>query len=63
MADARNHEIGDTRIPLNTEMVQGNRRGDVWWRKWERLKAGESNGKLPLRTCLEMQRARAIPVA
>jgi hypothetical protein len=24
---------------------------------------GESNGKLPLRTCLEMQRARAIPVA
>ena len=27
------------------------RRGDTWWRKWERLNAGESNGKLPLRTC------------
>jgi hypothetical protein len=25
----------------------------IWRRKWERLKAGESNGKLPLRTCLE----------
>ena len=22
-----------------------------WRRKWERLKAGESNGKLPPRTC------------
>jgi hypothetical protein len=28
-------------------------RGGIWRRKWERLKAGESNGKLPLRTCLE----------
>ena len=26
------------------------RRG-TWWRKWERLKSGESNGMLPLRTC------------
>jgi len=26
-------------------------RGDTWWRKWERLNEGESNGKLPLRTC------------
>jgi hypothetical protein len=24
-------------------------RGGTWWRKWERLKARESNGKLPLR--------------
>ena len=23
----------------------------TWWLKWERLKAGESNGKLPPRTC------------
>jgi hypothetical protein len=28
-------------------------RGSIWRRKWERLKPGESNGKLPLRTCLE----------
>jgi hypothetical protein len=28
-------------------------RGDIWRRKWKRLKAGESNGKLPLRTCPE----------
>jgi hypothetical protein len=28
-------------------------RGGIWRRKWECLKAGESNGKLPLRTCLE----------
>ena len=27
------------------------RRWGTWWRKWERLNAGESNGKLPLRTC------------
>jgi hypothetical protein len=27
------------------------RRGGTWWRKWERLNAGESNGKLPLRIC------------
>ena len=27
------------------------RRGDTWWRKWERLNVGENNGKLPLRTC------------
>jgi hypothetical protein len=26
-------------------------RGGTWRQKWERLKAGESNGKLPLRTC------------
>ena len=26
-------------------------RTGTWWRKWERLKAGESNGKLPPRTC------------
>jgi len=26
-------------------------RGGTWWRKWERLNAGKSNGKLPLRTC------------
>ena len=26
-------------------------REDTWWRKWERLNTGESNGKLPLRTC------------
>jgi len=26
-------------------------RGGTWRRKWERLNAGESNGKLPLRTC------------
>ena len=32
-------------------------RTDTWRRKWERLKAGESNGKLP-----RMQCARAIPV-
>jgi len=25
--------------------------GGTWWRKWERLNAGESNGKLILRTC------------
>jgi hypothetical protein len=25
--------------------------GGTWWRKWERLNAGESNGKLPLRIC------------
>jgi len=25
--------------------------GDIWWLKWERLKAGGSNGKLPPRTC------------
>jgi len=25
--------------------------GGTWWLKWERLKAGESNGKLPPRTC------------
>jgi hypothetical protein len=24
-------------------------RGGTWWRKWERLNAGESNGKLPLK--------------
>jgi hypothetical protein len=24
-------------------------RGGTWWRKWERLNAEESNGKLPLR--------------
>jgi hypothetical protein len=29
---------------------RGGRRG-TWWRKWERLNAGESNGKLPLRIC------------
>ena len=29
---------------------RGGRRG-TWWRKWERLNAGESNDKLPLRTC------------
>jgi hypothetical protein len=23
----------------------------TWWRKWERLHMGESNGKLPLRIC------------
>jgi hypothetical protein len=28
-------------------------RGGIWRRKWEHLKAWESNGKLPLRTCLE----------
>jgi hypothetical protein len=28
-------------------------RGGTWWRKWERLNAGESNGKLPLRICPE----------
>jgi hypothetical protein len=28
-------------------------RGGIWRREWGRLKAGESNGKLPLRTCLE----------
>jgi len=22
-----------------------------WWRTWERLNAGENNGKLPLRIC------------
>jgi hypothetical protein len=27
-------------------------RTGTWRRKWERLKAGESNGKLPPRTCL-----------
>jgi hypothetical protein len=26
-------------------------RGGTWWRKWERLNAGESNGKLPPRIC------------
>jgi hypothetical protein len=26
-------------------------RGGTWWRKLERLNAGESNGKLPLRIC------------
>jgi len=26
--------------------------GGTWRLKWERLKAGESNGKLPPRTCL-----------
>ena len=26
-------------------------RTNTWRRKWERLKAGESNGKLPPRTC------------
>ena len=26
-------------------------RAGTWWRKWERLKAGESNGKLHPRTC------------
>jgi len=25
--------------------------GGTWWLRWERLKAGESNGKLPPRTC------------
>ena len=25
--------------------------GGTWWQKWERLNAGESNGKLPLKTC------------
>jgi hypothetical protein len=29
----------------------------IWRRSWERLKAGESNGKLALRTCLE----RSVP--
>jgi hypothetical protein len=24
-------------------------RGGTWWRKWERLNAGESSGKLPLK--------------
>jgi hypothetical protein len=32
-------------------------RGGIWRWKWELLKAGESNGKLPLRTCLE----RSVP--
>jgi hypothetical protein len=27
--------------------------GGIWRRKWEHLKAGKSNGELPLRTCLE----------
>jgi hypothetical protein len=31
--------------------------GGIWRRRWERLKAGESFGKLPLRTCLE----RSVP--
>ena len=35
-------------------------RGGTYRRKWERLKAGESNGNLPLRNCLE---CRALPVA
>jgi len=26
-------------------------RGGTWYQKWEHLKAGESNGKLPVRTC------------
>jgi len=25
--------------------------GSTWWLKWEHLKAGESNGKLPPRSC------------
>jgi hypothetical protein len=33
------------------------RRGSIWWRRWECLKAGESNGNLPLWTCL----VRSIP--
>jgi hypothetical protein len=31
-------------------LVYGPGRGGIWRRKWERLKAGESKGKLPLRT-------------
>jgi hypothetical protein len=26
-------------------------RGGTWWRKWDRLNAGENNGKLPVRIC------------
>jgi len=38
------------------------RRG-TWWRKWERLKAGKSNGKLPPRICLGCSVPRATSVS
>ena len=37
-------------------------RGGSWQEKWESLKAGKSNGNLPLRNLSRLQRARAIPV-
>ena len=37
-------------------------RSGTRWRKWERLKAGENNGKLPPKNLPRMQCARAIPV-
>jgi hypothetical protein len=33
------------------DLSRRGRRGGTWWRKLERLNAGESNGKLPLRIC------------
>jgi hypothetical protein len=33
------------------DLSRRDERGGAWWRKWERLNAGESNGKLPLRIC------------
>ena len=38
-------------------------RGGTWWRNWECLNAGESNGKLPPKNLPRMQCTRAIPVA
>jgi hypothetical protein len=38
-------------------------RGGTWWRKWERLNAGESNSKLTPKNFPRMQLTRAIPVA
>ena len=32
------------------DLLRRGGRGGTWWRKWERLNAGKSNGKLPLRT-------------
>jgi len=37
-------------VSLIVVWVRCGRRG-TWRQKWERLKAGERNGKLPLRTC------------
>jgi hypothetical protein len=44
-----------SRLQFNLSLLGARwwKRGGIWRQKWERLKAGESNGNVPLRTCLE----------
>jgi len=43
--------ISPTVPPLAARISHVVANGGTWWLKWERLKAGESNGKIPPRTC------------